>query len=531
MLPKPWEKKLKFDAIMLFIMYLIGIYFFIFLLQDYNHTFVHPDYYRYILQENLRDGLGISWHDALNSLQLRSPGEFRPRFLAYGIQAVDQKLRLFAYNYFLVYPTLAPIAWFLQLIIGPYYLYKGILNLTQKHQAAAISLIVYFTSIGFLSGFTMGLLQGKALANVALIISFFLMTDINKQRNTLLYETAGLKKYALLLTIFFSLFIDELPIFIFVFLPMMFNKFFFTTLSNKNAVKRMIKNGLFFCLPGFLFLLTVLCIVPALTKKYFGFNFDYLANTLVMGKNTHGAVSFFHGPYASWSCSFIISNILTMFGMSLVPWQISPLTLSGYGDYYGGQVNNIAKILILISFILSVIWLTSKATRIRSSLIGLLAAFGLYMLFLSLLLIRHIPTATGYYYGAPFAVFFALLIGISHYAALQLSKYIKFISFIAILSIICIQIDNFIQINRGWIKTHNEDIARPSFEHELSLSPPGPVSKKELINIWQAWKQGKLEKYLRENKISSGAIYLVFELRTLNKVKQDGFITPKDWRL
>src|SRR6185295_14199707 len=83
-----------------------------------RNVFVHPDYYRYILSESMQDGLTIQWRDFINSLQLRSPGEFRPRFLAYFIQAVDQKVRLSLYEHLLVHPTVAPIAWLLQIIVG-----------------------------------------------------------------------------------------------------------------------------------------------------------------------------------------------------------------------------------------------------------------------------------------------------------------------------------------------------------------------------------------------------------------------------
>jgi len=539
MFSKIWSKlyekslltEINFSRFMISLMCILGIVYFFTILQNYNNSFVHADYYRYILPESLRDGLEVCWQDVINTLQLRSPGEFRPRFLAYGIQTLDQKLRLYLYHYFPVHPTVAPIAWFLQLVIGPYYLFKGVLNLTQRRQAAIIAVIVYCTSIGFLSGFTMGLLQGKPLANVIFILSFYLMTVINNKMESgkLLYKSSGIDKYILLSVIFFGLFVDEIPMFVFVLLPLMFASRFFIKLNSANNIKSFLINGMFFCIPAFLFLTVVLLIVPPLTIKYFGFEFDYLGNTLALGANTRGAVSIFQGPYASFSFMLVLKNFMTMFGLSLVPRQISQLTLSGYGDYYGGQVNNLAKILIFVFFFGSIGILTRYEKNLKQIFIGFLIAFGLFMLFLSLLLVRHIPIATGYYYGTPFAVLFAILIALYHSATFKFSKMVRLTSMTVILLIIMVQIDNFIPINRGWIKTHNEDIARPSFANKFSLAPPGPVSKTELKNIWKSWKKGELEKYLAENALSSGAIYLVFELKMLDQVKQYGFAKPMDW--
>src|SRR6187399_1073350 len=90
---------------------------FVVLLADYRNLFVHPDYHQAILKESLRSGLAIGPQDVVNSLQLRAEGESRPRFLAYFIQAIDQKLRLALYEWLPVHLTLAPVAWFLQGIV------------------------------------------------------------------------------------------------------------------------------------------------------------------------------------------------------------------------------------------------------------------------------------------------------------------------------------------------------------------------------------------------------------------------------
>jgi hypothetical protein len=79
---------------------------------------------------------------------------------------LDIKIRLALYQVMVVHPTLAPIAWSLQLIVALAALHRLIINLTGDRTAAVASLAVYGTATGFLSGFTIGLLQGKVLANV-----------------------------------------------------------------------------------------------------------------------------------------------------------------------------------------------------------------------------------------------------------------------------------------------------------------------------------------------------------------------------
>jgi len=494
---------------------------------DYTSSFVHPDYYRYILQESLKNGLGVGFDDIINSLQLRSPGEFRPRFLAYGIQAIDQKLRLFGYNYVVVHPTVAPIAWFLQLIVAPICLYRLMRNLTLDSAAAWVATTVYLTATGFLSGFTMGLLQGKALVNVALIVALYgtsvVARHLKDGHGQLFYQADTPAKYAVLGVIFLSLFLDELSLFVFVLVPSIFPWIFVPSKLSPVSFAKWAKNAVVFAIPGIAFLAIVIFVVPILTERYFGFRFDYLGNTLVAGENKDGAISIFEGPYAKLSPEIIQQNFTTLFGLSLIPWPISPLITSPYGDYPGGQVNNIPKVAGILAFFLCLGWLASKSeTPARRYVWGALGATVLFLLYLSVLLIRHIPVATGFYYGQAFAVMFALLVGLAYGAIPRWRQPARLVGAIVGLAIAVSQVMNFTQINDGWIRTHNEGMARPSFSNDFHLAPPRPVTPGELRTIWGAWREGRLEDYVHDNEISTGAIYLVYELRAIDRFRSPG---------
>src|SRR5450631_938041 len=284
-------RKISIEKLILLIAGVLSLAFLLRLFLVYDDSFVHPDFYRYILQETLRDGLPIQWHDVVNSLQLRSPGEFRPRFLAYLIQAIDQKLRLLSYEHVLTPPTLSPISWVLELLVGPYFLFRAAVNLTASRRAAVAATVVYLSTTGFLSGVTMVLLQGKNLSNVVLILCIYFASDIAKKTagEQYLCRAPGIQKYVLLGIMFLGLFLDEMPIFAFVAIPALFPKLFFPRGLRNPEWREWLLNALFFCLPALLFVAIVLFVVPQITQKYFGFRFDYLGNTLLVGENKRGA--------------------------------------------------------------------------------------------------------------------------------------------------------------------------------------------------------------------------------------------------
>ena len=509
-----------------FVLAALGIAFlnFVFTLMPQN-VFVHADYFRYILQETTRDGLGFQWLDLVNSFQLRSPGEFRPRFLAYGIGAIDQKIRLVLYDYILVHPTFAPLAWFLQLFVGPALLLLFIRNLTGSLLAGIASVAIYMTSVGFLSGFTMGLLQGKALSNVVYIAALYFASrvQLKARQGEFLYQVRGFDKYLLLGFLFLGMFIDELPLFAFVLVPALFLGLFIDLRNVWSQVKRTVLNAGFFSLPFLLFLVFVILIAPLITQKYFNFYFDYLGNLLAMGENKRGAHSIFSGPYATLSASLVLENFTNLFGISLASKELSPLVKGAHGDYFSSQSQNFFQLIILGAFFSVAVLLVFKRKLTYSiAFRGMLIAVPFFMVFLTLLQIRHIPVATGYYYGCTFAVIFSILAGFIFNASSQIGQRCRFYAGVAVLLIVLVQIDNFFAINRGWIKTHNEDMTRNSFSSVLSLGPPASLRTSDLRPIWKAWRQGQMQDYLQSTPIPAGAVYLVYELRTIDKFRGVG---------
>jgi hypothetical protein len=514
-------RKISIERLLLSIAGVVSSAFLLRLFLVYDDSFVHPDFYRYILQETLRNGLPIQWDDLANSLQLRSPGEFRPRFLAYLIQAIDQKLRLFSYDHVLIPPTFSPISWALELLIGPYFLFRSVVNLTASRRAAVAATVVYLSTTGFLSGITMVLLQGKNLSNVILILSIYLVSDIARKNGVQpLYRAPGVQKYLLLGVLFLGLFLDEMPIFAFAAIPALFPKLFIPRGLRNPEWRELLLNGLFFFLPALLFLVVVVFVVPELTQRYFGFRFDYLGNTLLVDENTRGAKSLLEGPYAKFSWDLVYQNAMTLFGFAAVPSQISPFIQSDHGSYPGTQVVNAAKWIFVVGTLSMMVALASYGrSPARYYLKTIPLVFVGFYVFLTLLLIRHIPIATGYYYGAIYAVLFAVFVGLCYGAIDAASSVRRAIAATVVLFLVVVGASNFSKVNRGWIVTHNETLVRGSFQAIVQLAEPRKLKRSELLDIWHAWKQGNLTSYLDTTPISTGAVYLVAELQALDKVR------------
>jgi len=498
------------------------------LLTDYRHLFVHPDWHQRILPESLRDGLNISYHDLIDSMQQRAEGESRPRWLTYLIVDLDQKLRLWLYQWMPVHPTLAPVAWFFQLIVAPYYLYRLVCNLTGNRVAAWAGIAVYLSSNGFLSGFTMQFAPGKTLSNTIFIVSLYAASLAARtlRPGQILVEAKSLGTYILPIVLCIGLFIDEMPIAAFLIVPLVFWSHFVP--KTPSHLGMFLKNSLLLILPGLAFLFVVVVVAPPIIEQYFGFQFDYLADTFLIGGHTRTGTSLVDGQ-VPLTLGIIVENFTTLFGLSLAPWFISPFITSPYGPFPGSQVTNLPKLLIFLAFFGTIALVSIRARgTLAVQLRGLIVGMLLFVLFLSFLSIRHIPIVTGYYYGAGFASLFALLVALLVAGLDTICPSARLVAAIATLVIVGVQIINYGPINDGWIVTHNEQLTRamvqklrPGLQKRLPLRSPQDLSPDELQAIWTAWKRDRLDEYLRDGHVSTAAIYEVFELREIDHAQSD----------
>lgn len=203
---------------------------------------------------------------------------------------------------------------------------------------------------------------------------------------------------------------------------------------------------------------------------------------------------------------------------------------SEYGEYPGGQVTNLPKILVLLGFVglLAFVAVRSRPPFARYFR-GYLVAFALFFLVLTGLSIRHIPVVTGFYYGAGFAALFALLIGLLFGGLSRIVPTARPFAALGVVAIVGTQIVNFAPIDAGWIYQHTEIMARdfvqrefrPGLQRRFPLAPLRPLTADEVNGIGSAWKRDRMEAYIRDHRLTTSALYEVMELRALDRLTRD----------
>jgi hypothetical protein len=430
--------------------------------DSYSRAALHPHYFSHDLPRLMQGTLSFQWSDFIRPFYpFAGDEEHRPRFLMYFVELLDHHLRLWLYRYVLIPPTLS-IAWIPQ-ALAVYLLYRFALHFTGNRNAGLLTVAVYMSSVGFLGSFAVLFLPGKGLSNVVYICVLYLASEIDRREpGKPLFEVAGWERWAILLVLFLGLFLDEMGIFAFALIPVVFPHRF-----GRNPARHL---GLL-AMPLALFLLFSLAIAPMVTEAYFGYRFKYL-DTLLQGGT------------GLFSLGTLAKNFFALLGSAIVPLQLGePINM-----YY------VVGVPILLLCILSM--------NVRVAL----ATSG-FILFFALVMGRHGGWGSGLYYGSVFAVFLALLIGTA-YAR-------RPIVLIVALVVVGVQINNFSVALARFAEVHNGISASIYSSYKFEGSRP---SKGELSGIREAWKAGQLAKRL-EQPISSGSLYLVAELRYLDAMK------------
>ena len=497
-----------------------GILYSIFILIIFNiiniivfpgNNFIHPHVFENI-GPMLLDKNGNVYEELINIFKEPAPGEFRPRFITYAIALFDLRFKYFLYSFLSFTPINFSFAWIFTLVIGPVFLYKAIKNITSDQFIGLCAVIIYMTSIGFLSGFGMYFMEGKPLSNVIFIMVFYYATQINNDlpNKALYFDSKGCAKWLTSLVLLIGLFIDEIPIFAFLIPIILFPERFF----DKNALARSAVNMLLFILPALIFLVVVIILVPIITEHAFGYRFDYIGSLFAKGDAAAGAKSFYQGPYGIFGWKNIAINFSTLFGINLLPWQIVPLIKDpAVGGVISDQSNGVVKWLILAPLAYMVVRGMKKARGNNFIPLAIKSAYLCiaYIVFSSLLAGRHVPFITGYYYACAWPVLFTILISslilVYKKTGLLGSKTIL----ISVLAISIIQVNNFYAINESWVSLHNNRMVYPNYKNKYNLTTES-ASIEGLNLILSAWKEDRLDNFLHTSNISSGEVYLVCDL-------------------
>jgi hypothetical protein len=495
--------------------------FLLYYFADYGHWLIHPHQFVDQLRFLLDGGPEPLFRSFLNVFQRIDPIDHRPRFLSYAIVWADLQLRMRLYEWLVLYPPFS-IAWIFELLLGPLLLFRLVRNLSGDAAPAWVALIVYVTSIGFLSGFAVSFTPGKPLTPVVFIVTLWALGEAKRraQPGQMLHEVRGARSLMTLLgaALVCGLFLDEAPLFAFV-LPLLFYpELFLPAGRGTREIRRAAKSWLPLAIPPLLFLYLVVIGAPLLTQKLFGYRFDYIGSVFVNRDAAQLGKTFFSDGAYGFGWESLCANFFSLFGSALVPWQAGSLLRhpSGHGIITG--LSTVAPLVgATLAALLGCAFLGLRGRKpaalyLKRTLVAAL----LFVLFVSALSGRHLPFITGYFYGCGFALFPALMAGFAYGAAASAAAR-RFVALVALLAAGA-QFVNFHAINDSWITVHNEAWVRPSYEKSLPIAPEERTATREELNaIWSAWKANRLDEYLAHNPISPGAVFLMFELSYLKK--------------
>jgi hypothetical protein len=434
--------------------------------------------------------------------------EFRTRFLTYLFLTVDHYFRFYLYEIMRI-PTILSVSIIFYLISIPL-LWRTFTNLGVSRFLTPAVVGVYISSVGYISSFSLMFMPGKALSNF--IFTFILYIGSREWRIDHIgayVNYSKINKLCVSLLIFTGFFVDEMCFFSPFILPIIFSEFF----SYKKVIKNtslLIRNILWYLVPILLFCIFVLYIVPILTDKIWGYQFDFLSSAIGSKKIESDLPITGKLTYIS-----LLNNYITLLSTSFVPWQFDLTMISG--DQSIIKIIFIAMISLLI-FLLS--WkLSDRHTLAQRALI----LFVFSIVFIAALNGRHAVVVNGYYYGSAFALFFSICLGlIANLLIVNWPRHGMRLAIISIFAIVLIQVNNSVELtarNRDmyrmlaldWFNNKPSDL-RPLFGR---LDPDLKFSGDQLDAIWKAWHD---QDYLRLSKmsISPEAMYLIAELHRMD---------------
>jgi hypothetical protein len=516
---------------------LIASVHFVWLVSDHSRVWVHPSFYVDILRQSVVNGLEFDWRDFLSVFMQRVDNEVRARFLNYLIMAWDQKLRLAMYAYGPVHPSLMPISGFLYVIAAPALLFHAVSMMTRDRRAALATVAVYLSSIGFLSCFAMNFMPAKPLSTVGYVITIWLAARIDRSAppGQLLMDTVGRTKWALCALLLMGFYIDELMFFAWCLPPVLFPDRFLPKMSRRPGWRHVLQHAARYALPVGLFALSVLTVIPYITRTYFGWDFTYfgfnanLSNQVAYGGEYPADLE----PGLSFISDALVGNLRNLFEISLLSWPYTVAWLAGRpgtGLYSLGTVPPLLTFAALGGFLALQSALLQGASWRTSWLARVWIATVVYVAFLTVLQLKHVPIVIGYNYGAGFAVFFSLLLGGTVALMFQRGWQWRVGAALLTLYIVLVQISNFHPLNENWDRVHRTfttggrdgriEPGRPPFpRHPVNLSIARDASAEERRAIWQAWKDGRLPEYLRQHDVPVNLLALVYELAEIDQLR------------
>lgn len=495
-----------------FLLFLFAVSLVLVVLLDPNKSWVQSDY-AINLVRSMENGVSIQpLSDILNTIATSASLDQRARFLSYFLLALDQKLRLALNELFPVLPSLNPILWLLHGLMGPVLLFRFVAMTTESKAAAWVAAAIYISSPGFLYAFTMNWLPQKALINLGFIAVMYLAARIDKEiaPGALLFSGSGGMRRALLVTLLALFLTDEYGFFAPTLIVSLFWWRFFGSGSAVPRNPDVIKNLSVLALPIVAFLVLVLGIVPQLSRKMFGLPFKYHT---ALGGRVHQIAALDGGDWLAQVASAPVLNLVNLLGISMVPYDLVGIS-ELFPQHFGVQVLGLAGVIAIAAFVFVLAASAREARRelpdaMSRHLLPVVACYFLLIGFISVLALSHEPRIiNGFYYGAPIAVVFAILMG---YTVRYANRSVRVLAIILASWITLVQFLNFDRLNAIWSTGSDSYIAQFYGPYLPFRAPADGWSMHDIRGFASAAREGRVDAYLDTRALPPRLFYMMAE--------------------
>lgn len=445
-----WSSALFFLAALATAAYCLG---------DYSINWMHPETWtQQRVYFNNRAHLSWDlWPQFFNCEIISGGGCTRARLLSYLISYVNAFFRLWLVDYIPPHPSLS-LNWAIS-IASIYFLYRIILDLTGDRSSAFLGAGLYVLSAGFLSNLIFLFHPAKPLAGFFVNVCLFLAIGIGRSRQQTAYSARAILLYACLLLAYFS---DETTWILWIAIPILC-----PYLLERERWPLLV--GVIGSFPLFLALVT--WAVPLLVKSYWSYDFTFWNYILNVGSAAEP-----NSP-----------PMLERFDINRLSAAAQSIVTSQHAWWQSGS--NIAMLSVLpvagaIGAAASVAKREMRALLLRTVL--LLAVF---LVFQCLLLLRHyhaIGSGT-FYYGALYANFFVLVVGVAmacirdvwgaNIIRTMVAMYLGYVSFTWCMT-----------FNAAWIPLHYPDELKVD---SRNLRADSPSTLAGVADYWRAVRRGE----------------------------------------
>ena len=372
-------------------------------------------------------------------------------------------------------------------------------------------------------GVTYGLAPGKSLSNVVYIFTLFLASGLDRQAAAarFLFFIPSWRKYALLALLFLGPFLDEMPLFAYPLVVLMFPSRFLPPAWRVRRLSAAMVNAAVLAMPLAAFFLFTIVLAPMIIEHYFHYRFDYIGAVL-NGDRARGRSASFRRTLAL--------NFLALFGSAIVPLEMKNVFQLFAGTELEAPSSELATYMVAVPlFALGMAALALCRRCVIPARRGLTARSAItvtaFLIFFAAVQGRHGGWAYGFYYGSVFAVLLALMLGI-WFAAIRRERSGLRVAFVVMTTaIVAMQIHNTAVAQHGVTEATNalsvktNGLVPAEMGDAVAVDEKLPVDRAILVDLWTAWRQGRLEERLREAPIPVGALYLVCELRYISHLR------------